>query len=58
MDYVAKIFMHKMLKVDPKKNKFNLYIVDGSFNVQSAEMLLQLTSLVSSLFTDQSMAQA
>ena len=35
-EYVARIFMPQMLKVDPKKDKFDLYIVDGASNVQSA----------------------
>ena len=33
---VARIFIPQMLKLDSKKNKFNLYIVDGASNVQSA----------------------
>ena len=35
-EHVARIFMPQMLKVDPKKNKFDLYIIDGDSNVQSA----------------------
>ncbi len=26
-----------MLKIDPKKDKFNVYIIDGASNIQSAE---------------------
>merc|ERR1712086_1085587 len=35
-EYVARIFMPQMLKVDPKKDKFDLCIIDGASNVQSA----------------------
>ena len=35
-EYVARIFMPQILKVDPKKDKFDLYNVDGASNIQSA----------------------
>ena len=33
-DYIAKIFLPYMERMDPENNRFDLFLVDGAINVQ------------------------
>ena len=40
-EYIAKLFLPHMQKLDPKKNNLDAYIVDGASNVQKAGQVIE-----------------
>jgi hypothetical protein len=39
-EYIAGVFLPHMMKLDPMKNKFDLFAVDGASNVQTAGQIV------------------